>query len=107
MAFATTVPSFSPPIACFTASPTFGASPLQVQVNASCSSDPDGGTLSYHWNFGDGVAFSGGPQQSHWYTADGPYTITLTVTDPQGHPSVATRNVLVTCGPGIIICPEQ
>lgn len=105
MAFATTVPSFSPPTACFTASPTFGAAPLLVQVNAGCSSDPDGGTLSYFWNFGDGTAFSGGAQQSHWYYAEGPYTITLTVTDPQGHSSVATRNVLVTCG-GIIICPE-
>lgn len=82
-AFTTNVPSESPPIACFSATPLFGTEPLQVSFDASCSSDPDGSITSYHWDFGDGSTGSGS-SVSHTYWSSGTYTARLTVTDNSG-----------------------
>ncbi len=46
------------------------------------SSDPDGDTLTYAWQFGDGATASG-KTATHVYTVSGVYTVTLTVDD--GH----------------------
>ncbi|MCU1543731.1 MAG: hypothetical protein JWM50_1596 [Microbacteriaceae bacterium] len=56
---------------------------LRADVDASGSSDPDGGIASYIWDFGDGTAGSG-VTTSHEYAAAGTYTLTLTVTDNDG-----------------------
>jgi PKD repeat protein len=55
-----------------------------VQFSAAGSSDPDGDTLSYDWNFGDGTAHVVGVAATHSYTATGTYTATLTVSDGRG-----------------------
>ena len=43
--------------------------------------DPEGDTLTYDWNFGDGSAHSTQASPVHTYADDGPYTATLTVSD--------------------------
>lgn len=79
----TNVPTNSPPIACFTASPNSGTAPLTVSFNASCSSDPNGSIVSYQWDLGDGGVRSG-QSFNYTYFDAGNYTVTLTVTDGSG-----------------------
>ena len=51
-----------------------------VNFTAAASTDPNGQTLTYAWNFGDGITGTG-VNPSHFYTTGGPFTATLTVTD--------------------------
>ena len=65
----------------FTAAPQTGCSaPLQVRFTSSVS---PAGSYSYLWDFGDGGT-SSAPNPIHLYTTTGDFTITLTVTDPNG-----------------------
>src|SRR6185369_2800019 len=67
---------------------TYGASPLTVQFSSAGSSDPDGQTINYSWNFGDGSAVSTQANPSHIYSVAGgtpsKFVATLTVTDTGG-----------------------
>ncbi|MFC2095737.1 PKD domain-containing protein [Candidatus Bipolaricaulota bacterium] len=82
------------PIASFDVAPISGPSPLFVEVNASSSIDPDGDTLTYSWDFGDG-SFGSGVTATHTYPVDGQYTIRLTVMDSQGQPGTAAQTISV------------
>ena len=63
-----------------------------VSFDGSASFDPDGGTLSYAWNFGDGnVSSEASPM--HTYNIIGNYSVTLTVTDDEGDSATATSMV--------------
>ena len=55
----------------------------ETTFDGSGSSDPDGGELTYAWDFGDGGTGTG-PTVKHTYTEVGEYNITLTVTDVNG-----------------------
>jgi glucose/arabinose dehydrogenase/regulation of enolase protein 1 (concanavalin A-like superfamily) len=69
------------PSAVITATPDNGLSPLTVNFSSQGSSDPDPNTtLSYAWNFGDG-AVSTSANPTHTYTVNGPYDVTLSVSD--------------------------
>jgi PKD repeat protein len=74
--------------------PTAGKPPLAVQFSAA-GSDPDGDSLSYRWEFGDGgTSLLQNP--SHTYTTAGTYEATVTVSDGRG--GTATATVQVTVG---------
>jgi Tfp pilus assembly protein PilV len=84
-----------PPTAAATGSPlSGGGGHLNVNFSGTNSSDADGDTLSYVWNFGDGSSGSG-PTISHNYTAVGSYTATLTVMDGRGGVGVSSVTITV------------
>ena len=59
--------------------------------------DPDGDELSYEWDFGDDTVADGAEVQ-HTFTADGLYTVVLTVTDDDGGVDVDSVGVLIDNG---------
>ncbi|MEU9836761.1 carbohydrate-binding protein [Streptosporangium sp. NPDC048047] len=83
------------PIAKAAADRLSGPAPLTVAFSSAGSSDPEGGALTYSWNFGDGTT-STAANPSKTYTADGTYTVTLTVRDPQG--LTGNTSLIVTVG---------
>jgi type 1 glutamine amidotransferase len=83
------------PVAQAAADKTSGQAPLAVGFSSKGSSDPEGQTLSYSWNFGDGVT-STDANPSHTYTRTGTFQPTLTVKDPQG--LTGTASLVVTVG---------
>ncbi len=92
--YSTYIPDQSPPVACFSASPTQAFSPANVSVDASCSSDPDGNISSYQWDFGNGN-YGFGVTSSYYYTTPGSYNIALTVTDSTGLSSTTYQSVWI------------
>jgi glucose/arabinose dehydrogenase len=75
-------PGDFPPVA-ITEGPYSVALGQSIQFDGSDSQDPDGGMLSWEWDFGDsnmGI----GAEPAHTYAAPGTYTVALTVTDETG-----------------------
>src|SRR5262249_2088241 len=89
------VPANQPPVAASAANPTAGLPPLTVAFSSAGSSDPEGATLTYAWNFGDG-ATSTQPNPTHTYQMAGPYVVKLTVSD--GVNSTAATDLQITVG---------
>ena len=73
---------------------------LDLEVDASTSSDPDGTIASYAWDFGDGEN-STGVTAAHTYEAAGTYTVTLEVTDNRGDTSEVSHEVEVAEAPNV------
>jgi probable HAF family extracellular repeat protein len=70
-----------------------------VTLDGSGSYDPDEDALTYEWDFtGDGTVDSTEATVQAVYSVGGPYTATLTVTDPSGE--VSTDTVTITVVPG-------
>src|ERR1044071_9434747 len=82
------------PIAVASANQYYGPTPLAVQFSSSGSSDPDGQSITYSWNFGDGSPASTLANPSHSFSAPAGvqtrYIVTLTVTDSGGLSAQAT-----------------
>ena len=84
------------PIAYFTHTPRFPLVSEIVTFNASDSYDYDGDIISYEWNFGDGnITIVAEPIIVHVYTAQGVYSVNLTVTDNEGFRRSITRSIAV------------
>jgi glucose/arabinose dehydrogenase len=80
----------APPIASMTPETTFGPMPLTVSFSSAGSIDPEGGSLSYVWEFGDGTT-STEANPVHTYTGpSGPqrFDVKLTVRDAAGNQSI-------------------
>ena len=65
-----------------------------LTLDGSKSSDPDGDTLTYQWNFGDGSTGTG-VKPIHTYTKSGAYTVTLIVNDGQVDSAAVTTTAMV------------
>ncbi|MES9942468.1 MAG: PKD domain-containing protein [Candidatus Thiodiazotropha sp. 6PLUC2] len=96
------------PVAIINTNTTSGVAPSMIDFNSAGSFDPDGGIVSYEWNFGDGV-ISTEPNISHTYTVSGGYTATLTVTDNSGASTNSSVNIkiLAPSPPGSVDCLNQ
>ena len=77
------------PVASFSQS-TYAATagaPLAVSITAS---DPDGDSLAYDWNFGDGTySITNSATQTKTWNASGLYLVTCTVSDMKGKTTAA------------------
>lgn len=81
-----------PPAAAFTAIPTSGPVPLNVQFT-----DQSSGVISaWLWDFGDGASGSTEQNPSHIYSGPGLYPVSLTVTDAEGRTNTLTRPDYIT-----------
>jgi PKD repeat protein len=78
------------PTADFTADKTAGDYPLTVEF-----SDQSKNAVSYEWIFGDGGT-SSDKNPVHTYTAEGNYTVTLTVTGTNGDEDASQATISVT-----------
>lgn len=70
-----------------------------ITFDASGTTDPDGDTLTYVWDFGDGTAptsESEDPTASHSYSAAGTYSGSLSVDDGVNDPVVVNFSVEIT-----------
>ncbi|WP_158821663.1 PKD domain-containing protein [Granulicella sp. S156] len=65
-----------------------------IYFSGNGSSDPQGETLAYAWNFGDGTTGTG-ISPSHAYTAGGTYTVSLTVTDTSNLTATASTTATI------------
>jgi len=93
-----------PPQAAFTATPTSGASPLDVAFDASASTDAeDGSNLSFVWDFDADGAFDDGTgvAPSFVFTAGGTHLVRVRATDSGGLSSIASLTVTVDNSPPV------
>ncbi|MCB1185866.1 hypothetical protein KDL29_01755 [bacterium] len=92
-----------PPVAALSASPTSGDAPLMVALDATGSSDPDGDTLSFEWDYihypGDKTWEAGEALEGFEYKFGGQHLARVRVTDQWGASSIAEATIQVT-GPG-------
>ncbi|MET8694381.1 PQQ-dependent sugar dehydrogenase [Streptomyces bauhiniae] len=82
------------PVAKAGADKTSGQAALKVRFSSAGTTDQDGDTLTYHWDFGDGTS-STAANPSHTYRQNGTYTATLTAKDPSGRTGSAAVRVVV------------
>jgi PKD repeat protein len=68
---------------------------LNVTVDASGSTDPDGQIALYTWRWGDGTRDSYGAKTSHKYADGGSYQLRLLVTDDKGAVASQVRTVTI------------
>src|SRR5574341_219426 len=70
-----------------------------IHFDGTTSYDPDNDLpLDYVWQYGDGSTGTG-PTPTHVYTADGTYSVALTVTDAKGAPSVSAATTATILRP--------
>ena len=97
------------PVAVLVSDKTNGPAPLEVDFDASASSDDDGTLAMYEWDLdGDGLfnevgvenAFRGSPDPAPYtYTESGIYDARVRVEDNDGNIAEATLTIVVTGGP--------
>ncbi len=66
----------------------------EIMFNGTASFDLDGTITSYAWNFGDGTTGTG-VTPTHIYSANGTYTVTLTITDDDKRTDTANSTVVI------------
>lgn len=94
-----------PPTAAISSNVTNGTAPLAVSFDGSASADPEGGTLTYLWNFNDGTgATATTPTAAHTFPYVGQFQPSLTVTDPAGLSHTVYQTITVLDQYGTFPC---
>jgi PKD repeat protein len=93
--------SNQPPVAQF----SYSCTDLTCAFDASGSSDAEGDIISYAWDFGDGSDRASGISTTHTYSAEGTYTVVLTVIDSDGATDTETQSVTVGASTGTMFIP--
>jgi LEA14-like dessication related protein/PKD repeat protein len=83
------------PTAVGEANPTSGEAPLEVEFDASASSDPDRDIAEYIWRFKDGSTPASGETTTHTFRTAGEYDVELVVIDSEGNRDTTTVTVTV------------
>ena len=87
----------APSTPAISATPTSPSAGQQISFSAT-STDPQSGTLTFAWDFGDGGT-GAGASITHAYAAQGKYSVKVTATDQAGLSSSASTDVSVTAPP--------
>ncbi len=88
----------SAPSLTLNASATSTATGRTVNFTASAS-DPNGDTLAYDWDFGDGTFGTNSPSASKSWSSTGTYTVKCTASDMKGGATTKTASVSVSPAP--------
>ena len=83
--------------------PVQGDEGSSFAFSGAASTDPDGGTLSYLWDFGDGAPAASGVEVSHTYADNGTFTVTLTVSDGTDQSSATTTATVRNVAPVVTL----
>ncbi len=75
--------------------PYTGSEGTAINLSAAGSSDPEGQTLTYDWNFGD-LTVGSGVAVAHTYADNGTFVVTVIVTDPGGLADTASTTATVS-----------
>jgi PKD repeat protein len=78
-------PNNAPVIQSFTSTPSGLNNPGETTTFNVSATDPDGDSLTYTINFGDGTASESGSEVVHTYASAGTYTADVTVDDGHGN----------------------
>jgi len=81
--------------------PYSGLEGSQVDFDGRGSFDPEGGSLTFRWEWGDGTAPGAGAQPSHTYADNGDYTVTLTVSNGTLTNSASTTATIANVAPSL------
>ncbi len=89
-------PTNLPPTALLASSPANPSANQSVTLSA-VAADPNGDTLAYYWEFGDGgYSYDNSPTTTHTYTGNGEYAAQCTVSDMKG--GTARHTLIVRVG---------
>jgi glucose/arabinose dehydrogenase len=86
-----------PPVVKIASDKNYGPGPLAVQFNGSSSYDPEGGQLTYSWDFGDGTtSTSANPAKTFTWGTNTPkmFVVKLSVKDPANN--ISTDSILIS-----------
>ncbi len=83
------------PVADFTYEPKMPKLDEKITFDASKSRDDDGEIVDYEWDFGDGYPTLKGKRQTHSYSLNGSFTVTLTITDDKDAKSSYTTKIII------------
>lgn len=89
----------------FAMSESVARAPAMIDFDGTESFDPDGDSMTYLWNFGDGET-AVGPSARHLYLTPGIYNVTLTVTDAHLNERSVGRSLRVLLPDGRVNIPQ-